>query len=62
MLYVKINPNRIFFVSEYWILFPLILSMEIAIVVKIRKNRAQQDLESKKLKKDFVRGGKRDRK
>ena len=33
----------------------MIVSIEIAIVVRIRKNRAQQDLESQKLKKDLIR-------
>nr|YP_009029040.1 hypothetical protein [Cylindrotheca closterium]AGH28579.1 hypothetical protein [Cylindrotheca closterium] len=55
MIFIRVSSNRIFIISEYWILLPLIISIEIAIVVKIRKNRAQQDLESKKLKKDFVR-------
>lgn len=55
MLYIRISPNRILFVSEYWILFPLIISIEIAIIARIRKSRVQQDLESEKLKKDFVR-------
>jgi len=55
MLYIRVNPDRIFIVSEYWILIPLIVSIEIAIVVRIRKNRAQHDIISKKLKKDFIR-------
>ena len=55
MIIIKVSPNRIFIVSEYWILIPLILSIEIAIVLKIRKNRAQQDLESEKLEKNFIR-------
>jgi len=55
MIFIRVSPNRIFIVSEYWILIPLIISIEIAILVKIRKNRAQQDLESEKLKKDFIR-------
>ena len=55
MLYIRVSPNRIFIVSEYWILIPLIVSIEIAIVVRIRKNRAQHDIISKKLKKDFIR-------
>ena len=55
MLLIRISSKRMFIVSEYWILIPLILSIEIAIVVKIRKNRAQKHLESEKLKKDFRR-------
>ena len=55
MIFIRLSPNRIFIVSEYWILIPLILSIGIAIIVKIRKNRAQKHLESEKLKKDFMR-------
>ena len=55
MLYIRVNPNRLFIVSEYYILIPLIISIEIAIVVRVRKNRAQQDLKLEKLKKDFRR-------
>lgn len=42
MLFVKVSSNRIFFINEYWILIPLVLTVEIAIVLKIRKNRAQK--------------------
>jgi hypothetical protein len=55
MLYIRVSPNRIFIVSEYWIIILLIVPIEITIVVRIRKNRAQQDLKSQKLKKDFIR-------
>ena len=55
MLYVRVSPNHLFIVSEYWVLVTLIISIEIAIVLKVKKNRAQQDLESEKLKKDFIR-------
>ena len=55
MIYIKLSPTRLLEVSEYWILFPLILKIEIAIVVKVKKNRAQKELESEELKINFVR-------
>lgn len=53
MLIVRLNPNRILIISEYWFLVPLIIAIEIAIIGKIKKNRTQQDLDSQKLKKNY---------
>ena len=55
MLLIKVSSNKIFLINEYWILIPLILTIEIVIVVKIKNNRAQKDLKSEKLKEDLRR-------
>ena len=53
MLYFRVNSERIFIISEYWLLFTSILTIEAAIIVNIRKNRAQQNPELEELKKGF---------
>ena len=55
MLIVQLNSNGILIISEYWFLVPLIIGIKIAIIGKIKKNRTQQDLDSQKLEKNFVR-------
>jgi len=55
MLFVRVSPNRILLINEFWILIPAVLTLEIAIVVKVRNNRAQKHLKSKKLKEDLRR-------
>lgn len=50
MLYVKLSPNRVFFVNEYWILIPLMIAIDIAIIVKVKKSRAKKKLQSEQLK------------
>jgi hypothetical protein len=51
MLYIKVDENRVVFVSEYWILIPLMIAISIAIIVKVKKNRAKKKLKSEQLKK-----------
>ena len=55
MLLVRVSPNRIFIINEYWIIVPLIITVEIVIVLKLRNNRAQKHIKSKKLKKELRR-------
>jgi hypothetical protein len=49
-MYIKVSPNRVFFLDEYWILIPLMLAIDIAIIVKVKKNRAKKKLKLKQLK------------
>jgi len=55
MLIVRVSPHRIFIINEYWILIPLILTVEIIIVVKLRNKRAQKHIKAEKLKKELRR-------
>jgi len=49
MLCLKVSSNRVFFVNEYWILIPLMIAMSIAIIVKVKKNRAEKKLKAEQL-------------
>ena len=41
MLYLRISPNRVFIINEYYILIPLMLTIELAIVRKKKKSISQ---------------------
>jgi hypothetical protein len=49
MLYLKISSNQE--VNEYWILILLMIAINIAIIVKVKKNRAKKKLQSEQFKK-----------
>jgi hypothetical protein len=51
MLYIKVSPNRVFFINEYSIWIPLMIVIDIAIIVKVKKNRAKKKLELEQFKK-----------
>jgi hypothetical protein len=51
MLYIRISASRYFLLDELWILIPLILIIDIAIIVKVKKNRAKKKLQSEQLEK-----------
>jgi hypothetical protein len=53
MIYLKVTANREFFVSEYWILIPLMIAIDITIIVKVKKNRAKKKLQTQELKKKY---------
>jgi hypothetical protein len=53
MLYVKLSSNRVVFVNEYWILIPLMIAIDIAIIVKVRRNRAEKKLKEEQLKEKY---------
>lgn len=42
MLFIRVSPNRVFIFSEYWILVPLMLAIDIAIIVQVKKSRAKK--------------------
>lgn len=52
MLYIQISANRQFLVSEYWILIPLILAVDIGIIVVVKKKRARKQLQLERLKQE----------
>lgn len=53
MMYIRISQYRRFEVSEYWLFIPLLVAVEIAVVMKVRKNRAETKMELNKLKKNI---------
>jgi hypothetical protein len=57
MLFIRVSPNRVFFVNEYWILIPLMLLIDIIVIVKVKKNRANKKLKSEELTALKMRGG-----
>jgi hypothetical protein len=50
MLFFKVSENRIFMVSEYWIIIPVVLTIDFIILKKIKK-RYDRKVELDKLKK-----------
>jgi hypothetical protein len=52
MLYYKIGPNRILFISEYVLFVSLVVSIEFLIVRKIKKRKSRVK-ELKKMKKEL---------
>lgn len=50
MFIIRIG-NRIFFISDYWILFPLLISIEIGIILYIKRKKAKR----KKLEKQNLK-------
>lgn len=51
MLLIRISSKRMLIISEYWILIPLLLVIELAIVRKLKKNRSQNNDKSKQFTK-----------
>ena len=50
MLYVRVSPNRLFIISEYWILIPLMLWIDYLIITKVKKSRDKKNIKRDKLK------------
>lgn len=42
MLYLKLSPDRVWIINEYWIFFPLALAIDIAIILHVKKHRRNQ--------------------
>jgi len=42
MLYLRISPRWAFIINEYWVLVPLMLAIDIAVIVNVKKNRARK--------------------
>lgn len=51
MWYIRISSKQMFIISEYWILIPLMVTIELAIARKLRKNRSQNNDKSKQFTK-----------
>jgi hypothetical protein len=53
MMCIKLSPNRALFIDEYWILIPLMFAIDMAIIVKVNKNRAEKKRKLEQLKKKW---------
>lgn len=51
MLLIRISSKKVLEISEYYILIPLMLAIELAIARKLKKNRSQNNDKSKQFKK-----------
>jgi len=51
MLFIQISSKRMFIISEYWILIPLMLAIQLIIARKLKKNRSQNNDKSKQFTK-----------
>src|SRR5210317_53792 len=51
MLLIRISSKRVWVISEYYILIPLMLAIEIAIARKLKKNWSQNNDKSKQFTK-----------
>nr|WPV76516.1 hypothetical protein [Naviculales sp.] len=48
MLYIRVGENRLFIISEYYILIPIMLWIDYLIITKIKKSRQKKNCEIKK--------------
>ena len=51
MLYIRLSSKRYFFVNEYYFLIPLMLAVDIAIIIRVKKKRAKNKVQSEELKR-----------